>query len=440
MLIQEVIRKKRDGGALTREEIAQFVRGLTDGSISEGQVAALAMAIVFCGMTTDETVAMTLDMRDSGHVMDWREMDLDGPIVDKHSTGGIGDNVSLMLAPMLAACGAYVPMISGRTLGHTGGTLDKLEAIPGYNAQPDDALFRRTVKQAGAAIIGQTADLAPADKRLYAIRDVTATVEAIPLFVSSILSKKLAAGLEALILDVKRGSGAFFPDDEKSVVLAQTLTDVANGAGLKTTALITDMDEPLASAAGNAVETLNAAEYLNGKHRDGRLHEVTLALGAELLITAGISKDTTAARLKLENALSSGMAAEKFAAMIGELGGPPDFVENPENYLPKANIIKPVPALESGYVSAIKTRDIGLAIIELGGGRRLASDKVDHSVGFTKMLGKNARVEKGQALALVHARDESSAAIAIRSLQACYKIGDKVEIKNPIFARITASK
>jgi thymidine phosphorylase len=294
MLPQEIIRKKRDGKPLSSDEIAHFVAGMTSGKVSEGQVAALAMAVFFNGMSRDEAVALTLAMRDSGDTLDWS--DLPGPVTDKHSTGGVGDNVSLMLAPIVAACGAYVPMISGRGLGHTGGTLDKMDAIPGYASQPDNALFRKTVLAAGCAIIGQTSALAPADKRFYAIRDVTATVESVPLITASILSKKLAAGLHSLVLDVKVGNGAFMAKSRDAAELATTLVEVANGAGTPTSALITGMHEPLASAAGNAVEVINAVDFLSGRRRDRRLAEVTMALAAEMLVAAGIARQRSRRR------------------------------------------------------------------------------------------------------------------------------------------------
>src|SRR5271166_2990346 len=290
-LPQEIIRAKRDGRELTAAEIGEFIAGLVSGAVSEGQAAAFAMAVFFRGMTLDERVTLTRAMTLSGATIDWREANLPGPILDKHSTGGVGDNVSVMLAPMLAAAGAYVPMISGRGLGHTGGTLDKLDAIPGYVSQPDLALFKRVVKEAGCAIIGQTADLAPADRRLYAIRDVTATVESVALITASILSKKLAAGLQGLVMDVKTGSGAFMPTLEGARELAESIATVATGAGLPTVSLITDMNEPLASAAGNAVEVWNAVGFLVGERRDARLHRVTLALGGELLAVAGLARD-----------------------------------------------------------------------------------------------------------------------------------------------------
>ncbi len=337
-LPQEIVRKKRDGGALSKDEIAFLIEGLTDGSVSEGQVAAFAMAVFFRGMSMDERVALTLAMRDSGDVLSWPHAN--GPVVDKHSTGGVGDNVSLMLAPIVAACGGIVPMISGRGLGHTGGTLDKLNSIPGYRTQPDEALFRKAIDVAGCAIIGQTGDLAPADKRLYAIRDVTATVESVPLITASILSKKLAAGLGGLVLDVKTGSGAFMAAMEDARELATSLVAVANGAGLKTTALITDMNEPLASAAGNAVEVLNAVEFLTGAHRDARLQEVTLALSAELLVLGGRAESADWALALAQAALDNGQAAEVFQNMVSALGGPSDFVAHPRKHLPQAPVTR----------------------------------------------------------------------------------------------------
>src|SRR5271166_786486 len=334
-LPQEIIRAKRDGRTLSEDEIGEFIAGLTSGDVTEGQAAAFAMAVFFRGMSLNERVALTRAMTRSGATIDWGDANLPGPVLDKHSTGGVGDNVSLMLAPMLAACGAYVPMVSGRGLGHTGGTLDKLDSIPGYVSQPDLALFRRVVKKVGCAIIGQTADLAPADRRLYAIRDVTATVESIALITASILSKKLAAGLQGLVMDVKTGSGAFMASLSGARELAASIADVAGAAGLPTVSLITDMNEPLASAAGNAVEVKNAVDYLTGAKRDARLHSVTLALGAELLALSGLASDAQAGAAVLERALGSGAAAERFERMVMGLGGPPDFVSRAHMALPR---------------------------------------------------------------------------------------------------------
>ena len=427
-LPQEVIVRKRDGATLDAGEIGQFIAGLTDGSVSHAQAAAFAMAVFFRDMTLDERVALTTAMRDSGTVLDWR--DLDGPVVDKHSTGGVGDNVSLMLAPILAACGVFVPMISGRGLGHTGGTLDKFDSIPGYTTQPDNALFRKVTREAGCAIIGQTADLAPADKILYAIRDVTGTVENVSLITASILSKKLAAGLGALILDVKTGSGAFMPTLARSRELAQSLVDVANGAGTRTAALITDMNEPLASAAGNALEVRNAVEFLTGRHRDPRLLEVTLALSAAALELTGFAGN---ARHAVHAALSSGKATEHFAKMVALLGGPADFIENLDAHLEAAPIVRDVFAPGEGVVTAIDTRGVGMGVVALGGGRRMPTDTIDHAVGFNRLAGLGMRVDRTTPLARLHARDEASAADAARRLIAAYALGESAP-KHPLIA------
>jgi thymidine phosphorylase len=435
MLPQEVIRAKRDGATLSAEQIAFFVGGITDGSISEGQVAAFAMAVFFRGMDTGERVELTRAMMSSGDTLSWP--DLPGPAVDKHSTGGVGDNVSLMLAPMLAACGAYVPMISGRGLGHTGGTLDKLDSIPGYQAKPDNDLFRRVVREAGCAIIGQTASLAPADQRLYSIRDVTATVESIPLITASILSKKLAAGLSALVMDVKSGTGAFMSSFAGAQELAQSIATVATGAGVPTVALITDMNEPLASAAGNAVEVLNALDYLTGARRDARLHEVTLALAAEPLVARGLARDLADARARLQAALDSGAAAERFERMVAALGGPANFLRDARALLPAAPVVRPAPPPRAGFVRAIDARALGLAVVELGGGRRRPSDAVDPAVGLTEIAGIGAEVGPDAPLAMVHARDEAAAAGAAARIAAAYEIGDASPPRAPaVRARI----
>jgi thymidine phosphorylase len=435
MLPQEIIRHKRDGQKLSQDEIAEFVAGLTSGAISDGQAAAFAMAIFFNGMSRDEAVALTMAMRSSGDVLDWS--DLPGPVTDKHSTGGVGDNVSLMLAPIVAACGAYVPMISGRGLGHTGGTLDKMDSIPGYVSQPDSALFRKAVRETGCAIIGQTANLAPADKRLYAIRDVTATVESIPLITASILSKKLAAGLQSLVLDVKAGNGAFMARARDASALAKSLVEVANGAGLKTTALITNMDEPLASAAGNAVEVENAVDFLTGRRRDDRLEEVTLALAAEMLGAAGIAPSNADGMRLAREALDGGRAAETFGRMVSALGGPSGFIEDCRAFLPKAEVEHAVKAPRGGYLTGIATRDIGLAVVELGGGRRKPEDMVDHAVGITGLLPVGAEVAKGDALAIVHARSKASAEEAAASVLAAYSLGEaRPSRRKPVMRRV----
>ncbi|WP_127751970.1 thymidine phosphorylase [Devosia sp. 1566] len=421
-LPQEIIVSKRDGRALPPADIARFIAGLGDGSVSHAQAAALAMAVYFRGMDMPERVALTLAMRDSGTVLDWS--DLDGPVADKHSTGGVGDNVSLMLAPILAAMGMFVPMISGRGLGHTGGTLDKFDAIPGYSTSPDNALFRLVVREVGCAVIGQTADLAPADKTLYAIRDVTGTVESVPLITASILSKKLAAGLGALILDVKTGSGAFMPTLEQSRELAQSLVDVANGAGLRTSALITDMNQPLASAAGNGLEMRNAVDFLTGKHQDLRLREVTLALAASLAELAGIVPDRAAGLELAEGALTSDRATERFSRMVAALGGPTDFVEQMDRHLAPAPLVRDVFAPAEGRVASIDTRGVGMAVVALGGGRTAPGEGIDHRVGFDHLLPLGARVDNRTPIARLHARDAASADEAERRLVAAYRLGE----------------
>ena len=439
-LPQEIIRAKRDGRSLSAAEIAAFVAGLVDGSVGEGQAAAFAMAVFFRGMTRAETIALTEAMRDSGTVLDWSSFDLPGPPLDKHSTGGVGDKVSLMLAPMVAACGAAVPMISGRGLGHTGGTLDKMDSIPGYTTTPDLALLRRAVREAGCAIIGQTADLAPADRRLYAIRDVTATVESIPLITASILSKKLAAGLRGLVIDVTTGSGAFMASLEDAQALARSLVAVANGAGCHTTALLTDMDQVLGTTAGNAVEVREAIAYLAGTGpRDPRLHEVTLALSAELLVTGGIHDDIARARQACERALAGGDAAERFARMVAALGGPPDLLQRPEAYLPVAPVRLPAFPVRPGIVGAVDVRRVGLAIVGLGGGRTAPGQSVDHAVGLTDVAPIGAAVGPERPLALVHARDRESAERAAAELRAAITIADEAPAPRPaVLQRIAA--
>ena len=446
MLPQEVIRAKRDGRALTDGEIATFVAGITDGSISEGQAAAFAMAVFFRGMTRAETVALTRAMRDSGSILDWSEADLPGPPLDKHSTGGVGDKLSLMLAPIVAACGGAVPMISGRGLGHSGGTLDKMDAIPGYTTAPDIATFRRVVREVGCAVIGQTPDLAPADRRLYGIRDVTATVENVALITSSILSKKLAAGLRGLVMDVKFGSGAFMREAADARGLATSIVEVANGAGCPTTALLTDMNQVLGRAAGNAVETREAIAYLTGedgpdgqRDREPRQHEVTMALSAELLVTGGLFASVADARVACERALASGEAAERFARMVVLLGGPADLLARPDAYLPLPEVTLPVLPARAGFVAVEDARAIGLAIVGMGGGRVRADQRIDHAVGFTRVAPIGAEVGPDRPLALVHARSAAQAEAAAAELRAAIAIGDAPPALAPVvLERITA--
>ena len=421
-LPQELIRKKRDGLALTGDEIAFLIQGVTSGQLADEQVGAFAMAVFLRGMSMEERVALTCAMRDSGQVLRWNH--LHRPVVDKHSTGGVGDKVSLLLAPLVAACGAAVPMISGRGLGHTGGTLDKLEAIPGYNATPSPGLFHQVVADIGCAIIGQTADMAPADKRLYAIRDVTATVESIPLITASILSKKLAAGLGALVMDVKFGSGAFMPTLDLSRELADSIVSVAEGAGLPTRACLTDMNQVLGRSAGNAVEVRETIDHLTGLAADPRLLEVTLALGAEMLVLARLADDRKTAHARLRTALDSGLAAEIFARMVAALGGPGDLLEHPERHLPRAPVEAPIYPERAGHVGALDVRGIGLTVLELGGGRLRASDTIDPAVGLTGIAGLGEDVGPHAPLALCRARSSSDWERAANRLRRAITIVD----------------
>ena len=423
ILPQEIIRQKRDGQKLAPSDITAFVRGIADNSITEGQVAAFAMAVFFRGMDMPERIALTQAMMRSGTVLDWSGEKLHGPVVDKHSTGGVGDKVSLMLAPMVAAAGAHVPMISGRGLGHTGGTLDKLESIPGYNATPDLTLFRRVVRDVGAAIIGQTADLAPADRRFYSIRDVTATVESVPLITASILSKKLAAGLQALAMDVKTGSGAFAATPEMALELAESIVAVANGAGVATTALITDMNQVLGWTAGNGLEIRETIDYLTGRAREPRLHEITLALAAEMLVQGGLVPHLDVARTLAQKTLDTGEAVTRFGQMVTALGGPADLIEHMDRYLPLAPVITPCFVNGAGYVQSIDTRAIGMAVVSLGGGRARASDRIDHRVGLDRILGLGEKVDPDRPFALIHALSDADAARADAAIKMAVTVG-----------------
>jgi len=403
---QEFIRKKRDNRPLSDDEIQEFIKGVTDGSVTNEHISAFAMAVFFNGMNLQEKTTLTLAMKNSGNTLSWER--LDGPIVDKHSTGGIGDVVSLMLGPMLAACGAYVPMISGRGLGHTGGTLDKFESIPGYNVLPEDALFKKVVKECGVAIIGQTSSLAPADKRIYSIRDVTATVESVPMISASILSKKLAEGLDTLVMDIKVGSGAFMPTYELSKELAHSIVEIANNAGVKTQAVLTDMNQSLAYNAGNAIEVREAVEYMQNKRKNPRLHAVNMALCIPALINSGLAKNETEATQKLENSLESGRALEVFAKMVSMLGGPVDFCERYEHYLPHANIIEPVFATQEGIIESMDAIAVGMSIVGLGGGRIRPDDQIDHSAGLEQIINLGSSVDTKTPLAIIHAKDRDS--------------------------------
>jgi thymidine phosphorylase len=435
---QECIRRKRDGDELGADEIAFLVEGITRGSLSDAQVGALAMAIFFRGLSPVECERLTSAMASSGARIVW---DLDRPVVDKHSTGGVGDKVSLILAPLLAACGAAVPMISGRSLGHTGGTLDKLGAIPGYDATPSLERFRAVVRETGCAIVGQSAELAPADRRLYAIRDVTATVESIGLITASILSKKLAAGIERLVLDVKFGSGAFMRDLPGARALAASLAATGRDTGMSVTSLVTDMNQVSGRTAGNAVEVAEAVDFLAGSPVDERLRELVLALSAEMLVLAGLERDLANAAQRARASLASGAAAERFERMVAALGGPSGFVRDVRRYLPRAPLQIAIVPLEAGFVVAIDVRAVGLAILDLGGGRRTESDAIDLAVGLTQVAALGEEVGPDHALAVCHARDRQSAASAVARMRGAFTLGPRPLPPAPlILERIAAAR
>jgi thymidine phosphorylase len=414
-----ILVKLRDGTRPSADEIAWFADGLASGAVTDSQAGAFAMAVCTRGLGEAGRVALTSSMRDSGDVLAWN---LDGPVVDKHSTGGIGDSVSLLLAPALAACGVYVPMVSGRGLGHTGGTLDKLEAIPGYGVEVDEARLRGIVGEVGCAIVGATGRIAPADKRLYAVRDVTGTVESIDLITASILSKKLAAGLQALVLDVKWGTGAFMERLEDARVLARSLVQTANGAGCPTRAMITDMNQPLALTAGNGLEVAEVMDTLTGAAITHTLWDLTVALGGELLALCGSAADAAKGGAAVAEALSRGLAAERFGAMVAALGGPADFVERYRLHLPGAPVVREVMAADEGVVAGVNTRAVGLAVVGLGGGRQRDGDRIDPSVGFSRLAHIGDRVGRDAPIGRVHAATAEAAATAAAALAGAYRI------------------
>ena len=423
----------RDRRAPTAEELNWFARGLASGEVTDAQAGAFAMAVLLNGIGSEGRVALTRAMRDSGTILDW---DLPGPVLDKHSTGGVGDCVSLLLAPALAACGAYVPMISGRGLGHTGGTLDKLEAIPGYTTEVPIDRLKALTGDIGCAIVGASGDIAPADKRLYAIRDVTGTVESIDLITASILSKKLAAGLEGLVLDVKVGSGAFLASAEQAEALAEALVSTAQGAGCMTRALITDMDEPLIAAAGNALEVIEVMETLTGTAITTRLWDLTVALGGEALALGGLAADAEDGAGRIARSLESGQAAEVFGEMVASLGGPFDFVERWPDRLPAAPVVRDVMAPDDGVVAKIDTRAVGEIIVDLGGGRRRETDRVNPSVGLSEIAAVGEDVSPDMPIARIHAANEADADAAERALLNAVTIGDSGVQKPLIQKRI----
>jgi thymidine phosphorylase len=430
-----IIAAIRDGQRPGPEALRWFAAGLADGTVTDAQAGAFAMAVLLKGLGEEGRVALTTGMRDSGKVLAW---DMPGPVVDKHSTGGIGDCVSLLLAPALAACGAYVPMISGRGLGHTGGTLDKLEAIPGFRTGLSESQLRAQLRKIGCAIVSASAEIAPADRRLYAIRDVSATVESIDLITASILSKKLAAGLEALVLDVKCGSGAFMKSLAEAEALALSLVATAKGAGCKTSALITDMTQPLARAAGNALEVAEVMQTLTGRAVNSALFDVTAVLGGEALALAGLAATPDEGTARIEAVLRSGAAAEGFGRMVAAQGGPRDFLERWADLLPAATVIRDVPSSTAGFVRAIDGQALGLAVVGLGGGRQREGDRVNPSVGLSDLAGIGQAIAAGDPLCRVHAATEAQADQAMAQVQAAYGLGPSPVAEPPlILQRIT---
>ena len=415
-----IITTLRDGGHPSAADLQWFAQGLASGAVSDAQAGAFAMAVLLKGLGDEGRVALTRAMSDSGHVLQW---DMPGPVLDKHSTGGIGDCVSLLLAPALAACGAYVPMISGRGLGHTGGTLDKLEAIPGFRTGLTEAQLRAQLNDVGCAIVSASAEIAPADRRLYALRDVTGTVESVDLITASILSKKLAAGLEALVLDVKCGSGAFMKTLAEAEALARALVSTAQGAGCMTTALITDMSQPLATAAGNALEVIEVMETLTGTSVNSALWDITMALGGEALALGGLADDPADGAMRIEQALDSGAAAEIFGRMVAAQGGPHDFVDRWPDRLPAAAVIREVPSLRSGFVQRVDGQALGQTVVGLGGGRLREGDRLNLSVGLSELAGIGEDIAAGDPLCMVHAATKAAAEQAIAQIQAAYALG-----------------
>jgi len=417
-----LIRIKREGGRLDAGQLQQVARGIANSEWSEGQVAAFAMAVAWRGMQIDECRDFTLALRDSGQRLHWDH--LPGPVLDKHSTGGVGDCVSLLLAPLVAACGGYVPMISGRGLGHTGGTLDKMESLAGYNVNPPHDRLHEVVADVGCAIIGQSAELVPADRRLYAVRDVTATVDVPDLIVPSILSKKLAGGAQALVLDIKIGNGAQTPGLAEARALSGRMARVAEGSGLKLRVALSDMGQVLGRDAGNALEVRAVLDLLCGRGGCPRLLELSLALAGELLCLGGLAGNADDADARLRVALSSGAAAERFARMVAALGGPKDLLERPEAHLPRAPVQRAVLAAHGGHVAALDVRALGMVVVQLGGGRIVPEQTLDHAVGLTAVAGRGERIERGQPLAIVHARREADADVAEAVVRTAFRIAD----------------
>ncbi len=426
MIPQEIIRKKREKKILTNQEIETFVKGLTDNSFSDSHIAAMSMAIYLNGMNLDETVSLTKSMTNSGSILNWKGIIDDSFICDKHSTGGVGDKVSLLLAPIIAACGGFVPMISGRGLGHTGGTLDKFDSIPGYNTQPDIETFQKVVKKVGCAIIGQTSNLAPADKKLYSIRDIVGTVESIPLITSSILSKKIASGINNLVLDIKVGNGSFNKTKDIANDLAALLVNVANKSNMSCTAILTDMNQVLGFNAGHSLEIIECINFFNGNKKNKRLETITHKLAAELLFMNKKDLTMDSASKKILNVLDSGKASEKFEQMVAELGGPKNILSNYKKILPASKYTEDIFSDVSGYIEFISTRELGMILIELGGGRKKVTDKIDYSVGYSNVVNVGDKVDTKTPLLTIHAKNNEDIKSIKTRIKNCFILSDKI--------------
>lgn len=431
-----IIRRKREGETLTSEEIQYAVTGIAQQTIPDSQIAAFAMTIFYRGMQHDELTQFTQAMAHSGEVLNWSALGLSGPVLDKHSTGGVGDKVTLILVPLITACGAFMPKMSGRALGHSGGTIDKLESIPGYTTQVSMTKLQEVVRQVGCAIVGSTGKLAPADKTLYAIRDVTATVDSLPLIVASILSKKLAANANYLVLDVKFGSGALLETFDESIQLANELVNIANSAGLPTRAVLTDMNQVLGFTVGHALEVQESLDFLCGKKQHPRLREVVMALGAEMLVQSQLAATHEAAQQKIQQQLDNGRAVEIFAKMINALGGPTDFIEKPAQYLAHAEYIIPVYAEHAGYVNKIDVRQVGFLLGQLKGARSKASDSIDYAVGFADVVGIGEHVSSDKPLAIIHANDQAIGLRVAEELRQTFVVNDQQTQQTNLIHRV----
>ncbi|HKO98376.1 MAG TPA: thymidine phosphorylase [Pyrinomonadaceae bacterium] len=432
---QDVIRKKRDGGNLSEEEIEFFIEGVTKGTIADYQISALLMAIYLNGMNDSEQEILTHAMLHSGNTLDFS--DIDKPKADKHSTGGVGDKTSLLIAPMVAACGVCVPMISGRGLGHTGGTLDKLESIPGYRVDLSAAEFEKVLKSVGYAMSGQTGELAPADKKMYALRDATSTVEAIPLIVASIISKKGAAGLDAMVIDVKVGSGAFMREEKRAQALAHALVRTGNACGIRTRALLTDMNQPLGQAVGNSVEVKECIELLRGAGEEGArpVLDLSLELSAHMLVLSKVDTSLDAARDRLRNIVTSGAALECFRKNVEAQGGEPRVCDDPQKFLPLVTQSFKVESPRSGFINTVNTAEIGHAIAAIGGGRVRIDDSIDPTVGFMAEVKIGEPIEAGKPLGTIYCDDDSKAREAAARIQAAYEISDQPPLELPLLLR-----